>query len=167
MLRALPAGPRYAIEFRHESWITDEVLDKLRDQNIACVSGDTDDRGPRRLVTADFIYARLRRGNYTEGELDAWDEWFRAQLEQKRDVLAYLKHDDDGTAPGVVIARWGQAKAPAARESVNPFGIGIPLILVGGVMLVMFPPVGLLIFGAALVMMVWGVAAVFLVRREH
>jgi hypothetical protein len=29
-------------------------------------------------------------------------------------------------------------------------------------MLVMFPPVGLLLFGAAGVMMVWGVAAVFL-----
>ena len=33
-------------------------------------------------------------------------------------------------------------------------------------MLVLFPPVGLLLFGAAAVMMVWGVATVLLVRRE-
>jgi uncharacterized protein YecE (DUF72 family) len=116
LLGTLPAGPRYAIEFRHESWFADDVLDKLRRHNVACVSSDTEDRGPRRLVTADFIYTRLRRGNYSESELDAWDEWFRAQVAEKRDVLAYLKHDDDGTAPGVVIARWGQSKAPAARE---------------------------------------------------
>jgi hypothetical protein len=82
------------------------------------------------------------------------------ERERLRDMAVHLLRDE------VEINAPADA-APAARESVNPFGIGIPLILVGGVMLVMFPPVGLLLFGAAAVMMVWGVATVFLARREH
>jgi hypothetical protein len=56
--------------------------------------------------------------------------------------------------------------ATAASGSVNPFAIGIPLVLAGAVMLVMFPPVGLLLFAGAALMMAWGLAAVFLVRRQ-
>lgn len=115
-LAALPPGPRYAVEFRHESWFADEVQEKLRRRNVACVSGDADDQAPRRLVTADFIYTRLRRGSYSDSELAAWDAWFRAQAAEKRDVLAYLKHDDAGIAPDVVVARFSPAKPSAARE---------------------------------------------------
>jgi hypothetical protein len=53
---------------------------------------------------------------------------------------------------------------PEAAGSFNPFGIGIPLILMGAVMVFLFPPVGLLLFGAAAVMIAWGVATTLLVR---
>jgi uncharacterized protein YecE (DUF72 family) len=116
LLASLPAGPRYAVEFRHASWFADEVLKRLANRNVACVAGDSEDRPERRLATADFVYARLRRGQYSEAELDGWDAWFREQAAARRDVLAYVKHDQDGTAPTVVEARWGQAKLLAARE---------------------------------------------------
>jgi uncharacterized protein YecE (DUF72 family) len=119
LLELLPQGPRYAIEFRHESWFVDEVQGVLRRHNVACVSVDTDDEPPRRLVTADFVYARLRRASYSESDLAGWDEWFRAQAKSKRDVLAYLKHDEAGTAPDILLARWAQAKPPAARETLG------------------------------------------------
>jgi uncharacterized protein YecE (DUF72 family) len=116
LLGALPSGPRYAVEFRHESWFAGEIEEKLRRHNVACVSGDSEDGGRRQFVTADFVYVRLRRGSYTENELRAWDEWMEAQVKAKRDVLAYLKHDEEGAAPQLLVARWGQAKPPAARE---------------------------------------------------
>lgn len=81
------------------------------------------------------------------------------ERERLRDMAVQLLRDE------VELAGPSDA-VPAPRGTVNPFGIGIPLILVGGVMLILFPPVGLLLFGAAALMMVWGVAAVVLVRRE-
>jgi hypothetical protein len=52
--------------------------------------------------------------------------------------------------------------APAASGTFNPFGIGIPLILMGSVLIFLFPPVGLLMFAAAAVMIVWGVGTTLL-----
>ena len=52
--------------------------------------------------------------------------------------------------------------AAAPPGSFNPFGIGIPLILMGSVLVFLFPPVGLLMFAAAAVMIVWGVGATLL-----
>ena len=55
--------------------------------------------------------------------------------------------------------------AATAGGTFNPFGIGIPLILMGGVLVFLFPPVGLLLFAAAAVMIAWGVGATLLGRR--
>ena len=80
------------------------------------------------------------------------------ERERLRDMAVHLLRDEvEITAPAEVV--------PPPSGKMNPFAIGIPLILAGGVMLVMFPPVGLLLFAAAGVMMVWGVATVLLVRR--
>jgi len=48
--------------------------------------------------------------------------------------------------------------------SFNPFGIGIPLILMGSVLVFLFPLVGLLMFAAAALMIAWGVGATMLTR---
>jgi hypothetical protein len=57
------------------------------------------------------------------------------------------------------------ADAPASGTGTfNPFGIGIPLILMGGVLVFLFPLVGLLMFAAAAMMIAWGVGATLLAR---
>jgi hypothetical protein len=81
------------------------------------------------------------------------------QRERLREMAVHLLRDE------VDVIQPADA-APAASGTLNPFAIGIPLLLVGGVMLVMFPPVGLLLFAAAALMMVWGVAAVLLSHPE-
>jgi hypothetical protein len=54
---------------------------------------------------------------------------------------------------------------PAATATpFNPFGIGIPLILMGAVLVFLFPLVGLLMFGAAAVMLAWGLGTSLLAR---
>jgi hypothetical protein len=55
--------------------------------------------------------------------------------------------------------------APATGGTFNSFGIGIPLILMGSVLIFLFPPVGLLMFAAAAAMIVWGLGTT-LVRRS-
>jgi len=55
--------------------------------------------------------------------------------------------------------------AATATATFNPFGIGIPLVLMGSVLVFLFPPVGLVMFTAAAVMIVWGVGTTLLARR--
>jgi hypothetical protein len=47
----------------------------------------------------------------------------------------------------------------------NPLAIAIPLSLMGFVMLILFPPVGLTLFATAVVMVFWGLASVLFTRR--
>ena len=78
--------------------------------------------------------------------------------ERLREVALSLLRDE------VRLGEPVPASAPAVAPpgSFNPFGIGIPLILMGSVLVFLFPPVGLLMFAAAAVMIAWGVGATLL-----
>ena len=52
----------------------------------------------------------------------------------------------------------------SSSGSFNPFGIGIPFVLMGMVLVFLFPLVGLLMFAAAAVMIAWGVGTTLLAR---
>ncbi len=106
LLSSLPQGPRFAVEFRHASWHTDEIYDQLALHNIACVCGDSETNKPKEIATADFIYARLRKTGYTKSELKKWNLFFAKQQKQEKDVLVYLKHDDTGDAPNTIKELW-------------------------------------------------------------
>lgn len=59
--------------------------------------------------------------------------------------------------------------APAAVGSTNPFnplGISLPLFLVGGLLLFLFPPVGVILLAAAVLMGTWGVLWSLFSRRK-
>jgi len=78
--------------------------------------------------------------------------------ERLREVaLGLLRDEVRLTEPAVL-----PTPAVAPPGSFNPFGIGIPLILMGSVLVFLFPPVGLLMFAAAAVMIAWGVGTTLL-----
>lgn len=114
-------------------------------------------------MTNDTTSSDDERGNQVEGLARDLARTISAapagERERLRDMAVHLLRDE------VEITAAASA-APAPGGTVNPFGIGIPLMLAGGVLLVLFPPVGLLLFAAAALMMLWGVAAVFFARRE-
>jgi hypothetical protein len=56
------------------------------------------------------------------------------------------------------------APARPAGTAFNPLGIAIPLLLVGAMVIFLFPPVGLVVFALAGVMLAWGVVASLLSR---
>ena len=116
LLHSLPSGPRYAIEFRHPTWLTDEVHANLSDRQIACVAGDAEDAAPSYFVTSDFVYVRLRRGSYSEDELSTWHDWFQSQRSERRDVMVYLKHDEEGAVPKTIFTRWAQPERPGTGD---------------------------------------------------
>lgn len=85
---------KLAFEFRHESWFDDELFQLLRKHNTAfgVVEKEEGESGvTHREVTGSFAYMRLRKGEYTPGEMKDWAQWIRAQTIP---VYCYLKHDE-------------------------------------------------------------------------
>ena len=80
------------------------------------------------------------------------------QREGLRDVALNLLREEIDVTPQPSPQEAG------TPSSFNPFGIGIPLILMGAVLVFLFPLVGLLLFGAAAVMLAWGVGTSLLAR---
>jgi len=103
------AGHRFAMEFRHPSFESDEVRSKLAAAGVAlCVadssSGDTpeppgSEQPATFLRTGGFAYVRLRGTGYDEKTLEGWGMSFRSALGEGADVYCYLKHEDSATGP--------------------------------------------------------------------
>jgi hypothetical protein len=51
------------------------------------------------------------------------------------------------------------------KATFNPLAMGIPLFFAGGVLIFLFPPVGMMLFAASVVMIVWGFATSMVRRR--
>jgi uncharacterized protein YecE (DUF72 family) len=94
----VPAAPKIAFEFRHDSWFTEEAQNVLREHNAALCIAETDDLKTPELHTAvDHTCFRLRRaGGYPPEEIAAFAERFRA-LSKEREVYVYFKHEDEPT----------------------------------------------------------------------
>jgi uncharacterized protein YecE (DUF72 family) len=88
-----------AVEFRHASWLDDEVYALLRARNTALCVADTEERTTPVVVTADFGYLRLRDRAYTREELARWAA--TAARADWRDAFVYFKHEESGTGPAL------------------------------------------------------------------
>ena len=53
----------------------------------------------------------------------------------------------------------------SGKATFNPLAMGIPLFFAGGVLIFLFPPVGMMLFAASVVMIVWGLATSMFTRR--
>lgn len=95
-LEELPAGGRYAFEFRHPSWLEPGVLDRLRAGNAALCVAETDEASTPREATADFVYVRLRKASYVDSELADWSRWLAERLREGTEAFVYVKHDEAG-----------------------------------------------------------------------
>jgi uncharacterized protein YecE (DUF72 family) len=91
---------RFAMEFRHETFDTDEVRDKLAGAGVTWCVADTEEREGRFTLTASgFAYLRLRRGGYDEVTLERWVKPMAEALDQGADVYCYFKHEGGPTGP--------------------------------------------------------------------
>jgi uncharacterized protein YecE (DUF72 family) len=84
---------RYAVEFRHESWHAPEIEEVLRKHGAAWIAAETDEAPAQIRQTADFGYARLRKSEYSDDDLRAWADRFRAF---PGETFVYCKHEDEG-----------------------------------------------------------------------
>ena len=101
-LGLLPQGVKIAIEARHESWCSPNVLNYMEEKNIAWVISETAGRYPMlEAFTADFTYIRLHghselyKGLYGTERLK---KWLRLVISSKREAFIYFDNTDDGSA---------------------------------------------------------------------
>src|SRR5688572_14820072 len=105
-LGKLPKRFRYAVEFRHPSWINDETFQLLRKHKAAHVSLSSMAMPLDLTITADFVYIRfhgLQGGfahDYTGEELKPWAAHCRHALRDGLRVYAYFNNDANTRAPG-------------------------------------------------------------------
>ena len=93
-LELLPADLRYAFEFRHTSWLAEPVYEQLRRRNIALCLAESEKLEVPKVITADFVYYRLRKPDYTEADVDAIAAGARELLASGRDLYLMFKHEE-------------------------------------------------------------------------
>jgi uncharacterized protein YecE (DUF72 family) len=104
-LRMLPRHHRYAFEFRYRSWYDDDILETLRERDVAlCISDHHDAPAPRE-TTASHVHIRGHgpaghyRDSYSSRTLDRWADAVTTWQRQRRIVLGYFDNDQKAAAP--------------------------------------------------------------------
>jgi uncharacterized protein YecE (DUF72 family) len=93
-LTLLPEGQRYAFEFRHASWLNEEVYAALRARNISLCVAESERLEVPEVITADFVYYRLRKPDYTETDIDTFASRSKELLATNRDLYLMFKHEE-------------------------------------------------------------------------
>jgi uncharacterized protein YecE (DUF72 family) len=98
-LETLPPRVCAAFEFRHDSWLDEEVYARLRARNLALCIADSDTRSTPPLTTADYAYLRLRDEGYQAADIARWTDTVKELATGCQDVFVYFKHEDEGKGP--------------------------------------------------------------------
>jgi uncharacterized protein YecE (DUF72 family) len=101
-LALIPEGIPCAFEFRHSSWLADEILDLLRTRSLSLCLADTDENPAEEIIaTAAWGYLRLRRTDYTEADLSRWLAKIKAQ--QWEQAFVFFKHEEEAIGPEMAL----------------------------------------------------------------
>jgi uncharacterized protein YecE (DUF72 family) len=93
-LEKLPRDIRCAFEFRNESWLIDEVYRLLETHGAALCLAESDRLEIPHVITAGFVYSRLRKSDYSAAERAEIAERVRGILSGGRDAYVFFKHED-------------------------------------------------------------------------
>jgi len=98
-LDILPPGVCATFEFRHVSWLVEEVYARLRARNLALCVADSEKLSTPIEITADYGYFRLRDHGYTPEDIERWATVIQEKAGHCRDVFVYFKHEASGQGP--------------------------------------------------------------------
>jgi len=131
-LRLLPAEYRFAAEFRHRSWLTEETDELLHQHRVAWTMIDLSFMPQRAVLTTDFTYVRwlgdrrkIVRMNETQldrtAELDAWAQSLSAIAKEVVHVHGFVNNHYSGHSPADVryLRRQLGIPTPAGTEHLE------------------------------------------------
>jgi uncharacterized protein YecE (DUF72 family) len=101
-LGTLPRDIRCAFEFRHASWLAPPVYQLLEKYGMALCLAESEKLVIPEVVTANFVYSRLRMPEYSPEDRKEIAERVEQLLGQGRDVYVFFKHED--TPAGALYA---------------------------------------------------------------
>jgi uncharacterized protein YecE (DUF72 family) len=115
-LSELPPKVCGAFEFRHASWLDDDIFERLTARNLALCVADSEKMSTPVEITADYGYFRLRDEGYTPDDIARWADTIARETAHCREVFVYFKHEEKGIGPELA-ARLMQhlGIAPASR----------------------------------------------------
>ena len=93
-LELLPGDLRYAFEFRHASWLVEEVYGALRERNVSLCVAESEKLEVPPVITADFVYYRLRKPQYTADDVAGIAGRSKEVLATGRDLYLMFKHEE-------------------------------------------------------------------------
>jgi uncharacterized protein YecE (DUF72 family) len=94
-LETLPTDIRFAFEFRNPTWLADDVYAALEKRGAALCLAESEKLVIPEVITAPFVYARLRKPEYTPEDRADIAERARRFLAGGRDLFVFFKHEDD------------------------------------------------------------------------
>jgi len=115
-LAELPPKVCAAFEFRHASWLDEEVFGRLAARNLAVCVADSEKMSTPVRITADYAYFRLRDEGYTPDDIARWADTIARDTQSCRDVFIYFKHEAEGKGPEfarLLMQRLGLIRAEA------------------------------------------------------
>jgi uncharacterized protein YecE (DUF72 family) len=98
-LAMLPPNLCATFEFRHASWLDEEVYARLKAKNLALCIADSEKASTPLRMTADYAYFRLRDEGYQPADIAKWAQTIREHTAQSREVYVYFKHEEEGIGP--------------------------------------------------------------------
>jgi uncharacterized protein YecE (DUF72 family) len=101
-LPLLPRDLRFAFEFRHPSWLNDDVYALLERHRVCLCLAESEKLEIPRVLTAPFVYFRLRKPEYGEPERAEIAARCRELAGAGKDVYVFFKHED--TPEGALYA---------------------------------------------------------------
>ena len=93
-LAILPPDLKYAFEFRHASWLNDNVYTALQKHNAALCVAESEKLETPEVLTANFVYFRLRKPDYTPEDILGIAENAKQLLAGGRDLYVFFKHEE-------------------------------------------------------------------------
>ena len=92
-LAALPRDTRTTMEFRHLSWFSDDVYERLGRANVSLCEAESDKLVTPEIATANFRYFRLRMAEYSALTRKKISKRV-ADAARNGDVFVYFKHEE-------------------------------------------------------------------------
>ena len=93
-LALLPADLQYAFEFRHASWMNEEVYGVLRGAGAALCVAESENLETPEVLTAPFVYFRLRKPDYLLEDVARIAANAKNLLQQGRNLYVFFKHEE-------------------------------------------------------------------------
>jgi len=101
-LATLPGDLRFAFEFRNASWLVNETYRLLEKHGVSLCLAESDKLVIPQVLTADFVYSRLRKEDYTPEERAEIQARAKEMLASGKDAFVFFKHEE--TPAGAVYA---------------------------------------------------------------
>jgi uncharacterized protein YecE (DUF72 family) len=123
VLEVWPQDVPLALELPHTTWQDDEVYRLLHERGVSLVATDWDGRDePDLRRIGPLIYLRLRRLDYSVGQLERWAQRLEPFISDGMDAYVFLRHDETGESAlrAVRLLEMLDPSGSAGRANASP-----------------------------------------------